>query len=51
MDKTVNIKNDWLRFWKCEAGACIMINLNFGDYVFTTFFDFVIVIDIGTSSM
>jgi hypothetical protein len=51
MDKTVNIKNDWLRFWKCEAGACIMINLNFGDYLLTTFFDFVIVIDIGTSSM
>ena len=28
-----------------------MINLNFGDYVLNTFFDFVIVIDIGTSSM
>jgi len=37
MDKTVNIKNDWLRFWECKAGAGIMINLNFGDYLLNTF--------------
>ena len=31
IDKTVNIKNDWLRFWKGKAGACIMIHLKFDD--------------------